>query len=98
MQYIYYTIDIVDKSNVILIMAGSERTCSQLRDYLTVTNHGQHNVDGSNPMLKDLLRNYFRWKGAIPKINEKLFKKDDEGTSDNTAETGEGGKTRESKW
>ncbi|CAG8531507.1 8007_t:CDS:10 [Paraglomus occultum] len=84
-------IDDGDKSNVILIMAGSERTCSQLREYLTVTNHGQHDIGGSNLMLKDLLRNYFRWKGAIPNVNEKLFKKDDEGTSENAAETDEGG-------
>ncbi|CAG8504551.1 10589_t:CDS:10 [Paraglomus brasilianum] len=84
-------VDDSDKSNVILIMAGSERTCSQLREYLTATNHGQHNVGGSNPILKDLLRNYFRWKGAIPNVSEKLFKEDDKIASDNTTETGEGG-------
>ncbi|CAG8618224.1 23974_t:CDS:10 [Dentiscutata erythropus] len=63
-----------ESNNIILIMAENERECSQLREYLSTMHKGLEEGQGrGGPLLRRLLRNYFKWKGDIAKVSENLF-------------------------
>jgi len=58
-------------SNTILVMASSERTCTQLREYLA-SRDPRRPPDSDGPsqtagqdMMERLLRSYFFWKGSL---------------------------------
>lgn len=55
-----------DGTNCVIIMCTDERTCKQLRDYL------QH---GSDVVMRQKLREYFKWKANFQKTKTELFEK-----------------------
>ncbi|CED82579.1 Structure-specific endonuclease ERCC1-XPF, catalytic component XPF/ERCC4 [Phaffia rhodozyma] len=70
-------------TNTILIMASSDRTCSQLREYLTSrepTPPAPTNSSGPQPtsnvagreMMERMLRTYFWWKGGLGDMSRNL--------------------------
>ncbi|KAI5452177.1 DNA repair protein RAD16 [Naganishia albida] len=62
-------------SNAVLVLCNSERTCSQLREYLSTMQPftpGQHNeTEGAGrTMMERLLRTYFYWKNGLRDISQ----------------------------
>lgn len=66
-------------SNAVLVLCNSDRTCSQLREYLSTMEPfttGQHNesTGAGKTMMERLLRTYFYWKNGLRDISQ-TFKK-----------------------
>ncbi|KAJ9098668.1 hypothetical protein QFC21_004316 [Naganishia friedmannii] len=62
-------------SNSILVLCNSDRTCSQLREYLSTMKPfipGQHTEENGagKPMMERLLRTYFYWKNGLRDISQ----------------------------
>ncbi|OZJ03595.1 hypothetical protein BZG36_03031 [Bifiguratus adelaidae] len=63
--------------NTVVILVEDERTCLQLREYLSTMHLGKGlGGSGGQPMLRRLLKNYFRWKTGIAKVKQNIFEKD----------------------
>ncbi|KAG9288310.1 hypothetical protein G9A89_021341 [Geosiphon pyriformis] len=59
--------------STILIMTENERTCVQLREYLSTRLDSLEKTQGRGwPMLKRLLKNYFKWKSGIAMVSRSL--------------------------
>ncbi|KAI9143822.1 hypothetical protein BKA69DRAFT_1155170 [Paraphysoderma sedebokerense] len=59
----------------VLIMVAEDRTCTQLRDYLSVnTESDSVNQGASNhhPLLTNAAKNYFKWKGSLPTVSRNI--------------------------
>lgn len=68
-----------NKTNTILIMTQTERTCSQLRDYVSSMDAsilgGASREEDATPgrkLMEKQLRNYFLWKGGLGNMNSNL--------------------------
>ncbi|KAJ9122540.1 hypothetical protein QFC22_001969 [Naganishia vaughanmartiniae] len=62
-------------SNSILVLCNSDRTCSQLREYLSTMKPftpGRHTEEAGagKPMMERLLRTYFYWKNGLRDISQ----------------------------
>lgn len=52
-------------------MTGSDRTCSQIREYLSTMDDWPDATPGRR-MMERMLRNYFFWKGGLGQMNANL--------------------------
>lgn len=62
-------------SNTVLVMASSDRTCTQLREYLATRQPSPAGADdgpshkAGKRMMEKMLRSYFWWKGSLGEMN-----------------------------
>ncbi|KAL7412836.1 hypothetical protein BDY24DRAFT_352173 [Mrakia frigida] len=68
------TVDLtISGSNTILVMATGDRTCSQLREYLSSREpFPDDDAEAGRTMMERLLRTYFWWKGGLGDMSRNL--------------------------
>ncbi|RIA94468.1 hypothetical protein C1645_796494 [Glomus cerebriforme] len=85
-------------NNTILIMVENERECSQLREYLSTMHIAERQgLSKGGVILKRLLKNYFKWKSGMSKVNKNLFNENDKESDNRDVNNNNNGKDEQSK-